>query len=336
MSDNRLIYIGTVDGLYRAEKNGHGYATEPLGLQGKGGLRCPVVTDWKDAACLYAATNKAGVFRSRDGGDTWHEINEGITYKEVWSLVQHPQTGELYAGTGPSSVFKSTDGGDTWTDCEQIRTLPETKNWTFPGPPYVSHVKGLALCKDDPSLILGGIEEGWVIRSQDGGKTWQNIKEGLYEDVHSVTYMPDNPGVVIATTGRGVFRSTHSADYFEESNEGLDRRYAAQLVVHPKRPRVLFTAAAAVPPPAWRRAEGADSGFYRSEDQGVTWQRLTGGLPDHIAGAPRATAGDPEDANAVLVGLTDGSVWMSENGGESFETIIQGLPSIGSLAVVRH
>ena len=100
------------------------------------------------------------MFRSQDGGDTWHETNEGIIYKEIWWMEQHPATGELYAGTGPASVFKSVDGGDTWQDCPQLRSLPETIDWTFPPPPHIAHVKGLALTPDDPNRIFGAVEEG--------------------------------------------------------------------------------------------------------------------------------------------------------------------------------
>jgi photosystem II stability/assembly factor-like uncharacterized protein len=335
-ADDPILYLGTAEGLYLAEKKDHSYDARLLGLKGKGTLRAPVVIDRTDTRRLYAATSRGGVFRSEDRGQTWREINEGVVYKEAWSLVQHPMTGELYLGTGPSSIFKSLDGGDTWIDCEQLRTLPETEEWTFPNPPHISHVKGLSLCADDPLFIFGAIEEGWLIRSKDGGKSWQNIKEGTEFDSHSVMIMPDNPKVIVSTSGKGVYRSLNGGDSFVASSNGLNCRYLAQLVVHPARPKVLFTAAAAVPPPFWRRPEGAASAFYRSEDQGACWERLKGGLPEHFKAAPRATAGDPENPDAVFVGMTDGAVWMSDNGGESFSQILAGLPQVTSIRVVHY
>lgn len=330
---NQTLYIGTVDGLYRGKVNGNENKVEPLRLQGKGVIRAPVVIDRSDPRRIYVATSRAGVWRTEDGAKNWREINEGVVYKEAWSLVQHPRTGELYVGTGPSSVFKSTDGGDTWSECEQLKTLPETEDWTFPHAPFISHVKGLSLCAEDPLFIFGAIEEGWLIRSKDGGKSWQNIKEGTGFDSHSVTIMPDNPRLVISTSGNGVFRSCNGGDSFEESSKGLDCRYLAQLVVHPARPKVLFTAAAEVPPPFWRRPEGAASAFYRSEDQGATWHRLSGGLPERFKAAPRATAGDPEDPDVFFVGMTDGTVWMSGDSGESFRQILGDLPQVTSIRV---
>jgi photosystem II stability/assembly factor-like uncharacterized protein len=333
---DRVLYIGTADGLYEAKSEGNGHLASSLGLQGKGALRSAVVVDREDSRRIYAATAKSGVYRSEDGGRSWREINDGIIYKEAWSLVQHPKTGELCVGTGPSSVFKSSDGGDTWKDCEQLRSLPETIDWTFPRPPHVSHVKGLALCADDPKIIIGAVEEGWVVRSRDGGATWQNIKEGVEFDAHSVAVMPDNQTVVMATSGKGVYRSTNGADSFVNCSDGLDCRYMAQLVVHPARPKVLFTAAAAVPPPLWRRPEGAGSAFYRSENQGNSWERLSGGLPSHFKAAPRAVAGDPEEPNSFFVGMTDGTVWSTQDGGESFRRIVADLPEVTSLRVARR
>jgi photosystem II stability/assembly factor-like uncharacterized protein len=335
LGSDTILYIGAADGLYRGEWKGNGYGARLLGLQGKGALRSPVVLDRDDGRRIYAGTAKAGVCRSDDGGQSWHEINNGIIYKEAWSILQHPKSGALFVGTGPSSVFKSVDGGDTWIDCEYLRTLPETKDWTFPNPPHISHVKGLSLHADNPDVVFAAIEEGWLVRSKDGGKTWQNIREGTEFDSHSVAIMPNNPAVVISTSGKGIFKSTDGGDHFAPANQGLDCRYLAQLVVHPKRPQVLFTAAAAVPPPFWRRPEGAASAFYRSENQGASWQKLSGGLPEHLKAAPRATAGDPEDPNMVFVGMSDGAIWMSEDGGESFRQILADLPQVMSIRVTH-
>lgn len=329
----RMLYVSTDKGLFRADSNGSGYEAQPIAFDRYAPMRWPVVVDCNDPRRLYAGTSKSGMFRSDDAGKTWREINQGIIYKEIWSLAQHPRTGELYVGTGPASVFKSLDHGESWIDSEQFRMLPESIDWTFPPPPHIAHVKGLALCAGDSRVVLGAVEEGWLVRSRDGGATWETLKNGTEFDSHYVAIMPDDPAVILATSGNGFYRSTDSGDSFARCTEGLDRSYFAQPVVHPARPKVVFTAASAVPPPGWRRPEGADAGFYRSEDQGVTWRRLTGGLPAHITAAPRSTAGDPESPDVFIVGMNDGTVWITEDGGASFHRALSGLPPVTAVSV---
>ncbi|NIO12137.1 MAG: exo-alpha-sialidase, partial [Deltaproteobacteria bacterium] len=60
-----------------------------------------------------------------------------------------------------------------------------------------------------------------------------------------------------------------------------------------------------------------------------------GGLPDYFKAAPRAVAGDPEDPEAFFVGMTDGSIWMSDDDGQSFRQIVKDLPPVMSIGVTH-
>jgi hypothetical protein len=218
---DRVLYIGTWEGLYAATENGATYGIRLLGLEsppppkdwkfdhrrlnpaGKGRLTPPVVIDKDDANRLYAGTTRAGVFISEDAGHSWRECNQGLTSKEVWALVQHPQTGELYAGVEPTGVFKSFDRGESWLECMQLRTLPSSKMWTFPAPPHFSHIKDICLAPDDSKIVYCAIEEGGAVRSFDAGETWEQMDQqqnGLYNDVHTVNLRLDNYADVISTT----------------------------------------------------------------------------------------------------------------------------------------
>jgi photosystem II stability/assembly factor-like uncharacterized protein len=327
-----MLYIGTDNGLLRATPaSGSTYDLEPCGLAGK--LVSSIVVDAGDPACLLVGTRNDGMHRSRDGGRTWSEINTGILYKEIWSLVQHPTTGELYAGSAPPAVFKSSNRGDSWTHCSSLHRMEESLHWTFPPPPHIAHVKDLKIVPQDESLVYGAIEEGWIIRSTDGGATWETLKQGVAFDSHAVTILPDDPRVVIATSGVGVFRSENGGDKFVRSDEGIQGGffgggYMSPAAVHPARPDVLFAGAAEVPPPFWfTRAQGAHAFFYRSDDRGKTWKKLAGkGLPDVMRAAIRSCVIHPSDPSTVFFGMTDGSVWLTEDDGASFRRIIEGLP----------
>lgn len=334
MADEATLYISTENGLFAGRLNGSTGDVEPVGLKGQGRV-WPVLVDHRMPSRRYAVTGRGGVFRSDDGGKTWAEKNNGIIFKQCWCIAQHPITGEIYVGTGPAGVFKSIDYGESWTFSDQLHTMPETKEWTFPGPPYIAHVKGLGLSLGDPRRIFGAIEEGYIIRSLDGGETWATMKDGSEFDSHTVTVMPDNPDVIVTTSGKGVHRSDDGGNHFTPAHEGMTRRYTAQLAVHPAAPSVLFTAAAAGPPLTWLGPDGANAEIYRSEDQGKHWTPLRKGFPEKIKPAPRAVIADPATAGTVLTGMSDGSVWMTRDFGESFAEIVSGLPSIFGLSLVR-
>jgi photosystem II stability/assembly factor-like uncharacterized protein len=336
MPSHADIYVSTQKGMFRGTVGSPVADMVPIGLDGLGTVSA-IVIDHKNPNRVYAATRRGGVFRSDDRGKTWLDKNEGVIYREGWSLAQHPATGVIYLGTGPAGVFKSIDYGEHWTFCEQLHTLKETVHWTFPNPPHIAHVKGLAINRDDPNEVFGAIEEGWLIRTQDGGETWTTLKSGTDIDSHTVNVMPDHSNVVFCTSGNGIYRSEDNGDHFEPANDGLTRQYVSQLVVHHKEPNVLYTAASEVPPRGWRRPEGANSRFFRSDDQGKSWKTLSGGgLPDHFTAAPRGTSSLPDQPGSFLVGMSDGSIWMTTDHGESFKQIANGLPPIYGLAISQN
>lgn len=331
----RDLFVATNSGLYHGLVDGTTAELSPIGLDGEGTV-LSVAVDVRDANIVYAGTRRGGFFRSDDHGRTWHEKNDGVVYKEAWSIAQHPATGTLYLGTGPAAIFISNDRGNHWTFCEQLHALPETIEWTFPNAPHIAHVKGIGVSPADPNVILGAIEEGYFIRSQDGGATWTTLKTGVWIDAHTITVMPDKPNVIVGSTGSGIFRSEDGGNTFVQSDTGPGRRYCYGVVVHPDVPATLFTAGADGGPGSWRRragAEGANTKFFRSTDQGITWAVLSGGLPALLTAAPRAFGSCPDQAGTFLVGMNDGTIFMTSDFGDSFAQIAAGLPPIYALAV---
>ena len=327
------LMLATGDGVFLAEGDGDAYEARKLGEDEKGVVRC-ILADPDDPARVWAATERAGVWRSDDGGRSWAEKNRGLVYKHTLSLARHPETGDLYAGTEPACIFRSTDGGESWQELESLRRLQTRRDWTFPGPPFVAHVRGIGLSASDPEIIFGAVEEGWLVRSTDGGESWVNIVEGTEFDSHTVTVLPDGGKTVVSASGHGLYRSADGGETFARSDAGIAHPYLIGVAVHPDRPHALFTAGAEVPPPGWRRPEGAGAGFYRSADGGEGWARLTGGLPERIGPAPRSIAVDPAAPDRVFVGLNDGGIWASEDGGEAFSPVLAGLPPVLGIAPV--
>ncbi|HZT07128.1 MAG TPA: sialidase family protein [Chloroflexota bacterium] len=332
MAAGPALYIGTENGLYRGEPSPAGYRARLLGLEGLGVLRARVVADVSDPRRLYAGTTRGGVFRSADAGATWQEANAGIVYKDVWSIVQHPTTGRIYVGTSPADVFWSDDGGESWTECAALQQLPSTKGWTGPLPPHVSRMKTLALADDAP-YIYGAIEEGWAVRSSDGGSTWQQIAQGMDHDGHAIAPIRGNARTVVATGGKGIYRSADAGESWAKVSENLlPYRYTpADIVQHPANPGVLVTALSTQGPGGWQRGT-IGVAYARSVDAGVSWELLPS-VAESTRAVPRALIADPKEPDTMFAGMTDGTVWMSRDGGASFAEVLSDLPSVHSLAL---
>src|SRR5260370_37408989 len=100
-------------------------------------------------------------------------------------------------------------------------------------------MKGLTLSDEDPDLVFGAIEEGWLVRSRDGGRTWQQIDQGVPHGTHTGRFVPGQPSTPALGTNSRWLRSTDWGDTWAGSKARLARRAytpAAPLVP----PGVLF------------------------------------------------------------------------------------------------
>jgi photosystem II stability/assembly factor-like uncharacterized protein len=193
-------------------------------------------------------------------------------------------------------------------------------------------MKDLTLGDEDPELVFGAIEEGWLVRSRDGGRSWQQLDQGVPHDTHTLRFVPGKPATLVLGTNAGWLRSTDCGESWTAANVGLNgRAYTpAPLVTHRSRLGVLFSSVTGVGPGGWMRGEGGDSAFCRSDDGGQSWTTLTAGLPQPMAAIPRAIAVDPTNPHGYVAGTTDGRLWATDDG-ESFQPLLEGLANIMTL-----
>ena len=331
-SMTEVVYVSTHGGVYRATLSGDGGVGEHarlIGLDGLGAVRAPVVVDCRDRQRLYAGTVKGGVWRSDDGGATWAPSCHGLVYQEVWSLAQNASTGELYAGTAPATVFRSSDGGDHWEECEALRQGAWRRDWFLHVPPYVPRVRGFALAHGETEVIVGAVEEGWLIVSCDGGENWSNRREGLQVDSHMPALAIDDPTVVMVACCDGMYRSKDGGETFS-TVIGFDRPYVTHISTGDD--GTHYGVGARGNPDVCRELGRSEPGVFASTDQGLTWRALAA-PPQHVQGIPWTSAPIAGQPLSVLTGMTDGSVWLTDDSGRRCRPLVEGLPRVNALAV---
>lgn len=147
------------------------------------------------------AASSAGVLRSQDGGQTWHNTFE--TPPELLGAAATAlaaQGGRVVAGTAGGLAI-STDGGQTW----QVVGLAVP-------PPLVIDI-ALAPGGD---LILAGTADDGVFVSRDSGSTWAAWNFGLFDHrINCLSLAPDQMTVFTGTES-GLFRSANGGQSWRE------------------------------------------------------------------------------------------------------------------------
>ena len=313
----RPIFVATGDAVARV---GDGQAEIVLEQPG---AQC-VVVDVRDPKRILVGCRGGGVFETEDGGARWHEA--GLPATDVFSVAYSPADGAAYAGCEPSALWVRRNGG--WEELSALRELPSAPTWSFPPRPWTSHVRWIAPSPRDANLILAGIELGGLMRTSDGGETWQDHRPGAQRDVHSLAWHPTQPGRAYEAAGGGSAWSRDNGESWEPADNGRDRHYTWALAVDPTDPGCWFVSAAPGPFEA-HGSRPAQAALYRWRGDGP-WEELDLGLPRPLETMPYALA-TTEDG--LVAALRDGRLFASDNQGDSWRPLeVDGLTKVVAMA----
>jgi photosystem II stability/assembly factor-like uncharacterized protein len=245
----------------------------------------PSVPDTYLVGLSSETPENAGVFRTTDGGATWHQLH-GLERNQVWALALWTGDSQVIAAGTPEGVFRTLDGGQNWTDLgarDSARPRPVVSLAFDP--------------KDRNTLYAGTPHLAW--KTSDGGANWHRLSRGMQadSDIFSIDVDPNQRGRLFAGACGGLYRSLDGGGTWstlERAIGGPFRTYAVARA--PGLRGVVFAA--------------TSGGLIRSSDGGITWQRVS-------AEPARSIAFDPADARRVFV-ATDHGVILSQDAGLHF------------------
>ncbi len=304
---------------------------------------------------FYFGAVNGGVWKSVDAGRVWEPVFDDQPVASIGALAVAPSAPDVvYVGTGESTLrdsvgygngmYKSTDAGKTWTHIG----LEDTQ-----------HIGRVAVDPTNPDIVFvaaighfyGPHPDRGVFRTKDGGKSWKKV---LFqnEDVGAIEVVidPQNPRTVYAGLwntrrppwfvyaptngpGGGIYKSTDGGDTWKELTRGLPTKGMGRsgIAVCPSEPNRVYAVIdnlepePGAPPPdpaanAYGAAASGQGGFFRSDDGGESWTKLSddsglwgrGWYFEHVVV-------DPEDADLVYV--SNVVVARSRDGGHTWEAI---------------
>ena len=257
-----------------------------------------------------------------------------ITAPQITSHAAAPSDPSvLYLGTKPPRVFASEDSGESWVELIEFQKIPWRWFWRYPAElPFSAYVQALAVSPSDPEVILAGIEAGAVVRSGDGGLTWEGHREGAVRDCHTLAFHSSDGKWAYEAGGTGAAVSNDGGMTWSQPRTGLDRHYWYAVAADRREPSTWYVSAS----PGAFKAHGngkAQAFIYRMREDG-RWERLSGGLPQPLNHMPNALVAPPDSQEELYAGLSNGDVWRSPNRGDIWEQVPLNLGSIERSLIV--
>jgi len=311
---------------------------------------------------VYIGGAQGGIWKTYDGGENWIPLTDHLSSLATGAIVLVPGNPDVILyGTGEQhfcgdcfygdGLFVSYDGGATWS---KLGTKEEVGNYiarivvnpenpdifyvasdlgivrtTDFGNTYETIISGywctdLVMRSDSPSVLIAALSGYGLLRTSDGGDSWQNLTAGLPTSGFgriNLAISQSNPDVAYASfvssadySLLGMYRTDDGGDswsYLSNTPNYLGSQgfYDNCLYVDPSDPYTIYAGG------VWPYDENT-AGLIKSTDGGVTWTDITigqGGGQLH----PDQHALFVTQDGTIWVG-NDGGVWKSTNGGYSW------------------
>jgi photosystem II stability/assembly factor-like uncharacterized protein len=218
-------------------------------------------------------------------------IGPAVTSGRIVGFAVEPgNRGHYYVASAAGGVWKTTNNGTSWTPIFDDQGS--------------SSIGCVALDPKNPNTVWVGAGENnsqrsvgygdGVYRSDDGGKTWQNVGLKKSEHIGKILIDPRHSNVVyVAAQGplwgpggdRGLYKTTDGGKNWKKVLNISENTGVTDVVFDPQNPDVLLAAAYQRRRHVWTLINGGpESAIYRSSDGGASWNKIKTGLPTEEMG----------------------------------------------------
>ncbi len=293
---------------------------------------------WRLAGAFALAALFAVPAAGQTGGSTLPVMDEfplraigpAVMAGRVTELAVVPgRPHEFYVATASGGLFRTRNNGVTWD------SIFDTHG--------VTSIGAIALAPSDPAILWVGTGEptnrqssafgNGVHVSFDGGDSFRHA--GLADSHHigRIVVDPERPlRAFVAALGplwrsggeRGVFRTEDGGRTWEAVLEISDDTGVVDLEMDPRNPSILYAGAYTRRRQPWGfNGGGPESGIYRSQDGGTTWERLENGLPGGSIGriGLEIAESDPLNVFALVEHATESGLYRSRDRGATWTRI---------------
>ncbi len=261
----------------------------------------------------------------------------GLELRSIGPAVTSGRIIDIAVPAGLRNTWYVATVGGVW------KTVNSGTSWTpvFDGEGAFS-IGCVAVDPRDPSVVWVGSGENnsqrsvsygdGVYRSEDGGKTWENV--GLKDSMHigKIVIDPrDSKVVYVAAMGslwapggdRGVYKTADSGKTWKRVLEISENTGVVDLAFDPRNPDLVYAAAYQRRRHVWTLIDGGpESAIYRSMDGGATWKKTTSGLPSQDIGriGLAVSPANPDVVYAIVEAANRaGGFFRSKDRGASWE-----------------
>lgn len=352
-----LLLVGTMKGAFVLRSDPSRKNWEVGGPYFPGRAIYAMAYDSRDGRnLLWAAVNSSywGSYlsTSKDFGKNWTEpetygvkFPEGAenSVKQIWQIVPgnaaEPDT--LYCGVEPAALFRSDDAGQTWSLVKGLYDHPHRPQWQPGGGGLCLHT--ILPDPNNKDRMHIAISTGGVYRTDDGGKNWEVRNKGVraqflppdqwYPEfgqcVHKIVSHPSNPKRLFLQNHWGLYRSDDGGDSWQDIANGVPSDFGFALEIDHHNPDTAYIIP--LESDEFRCTPEAKLRVYRTQNAGKSWEPLTNGLPQENAFETilrDGMSGDQLKPTGLYFGTRNGKLFGTNDGGESWSAIEEGLPAV--------